>query len=117
MKKYFCIVILIFTILESSVGKNGFKNQTNNKNSKEKIILEKALDLILNENKNYICQHKKLVGEECPLLVSVNEVEDFQEFKCFTVCFLGTGISDSILPSYLLKKKGVYCAIYKKGIL
>ena len=114
MKKYIFLIVLTFSISQNSLGKKGFNNRINNENPKERVILEKALDLILDENKDYICQHKKLIEEKCPLLVSINEVEDFQEFKCFTAYFLDTGISDSILPSYLVKKKGVYCAIYKR---
>lgn len=114
MKKYFFLIVLVFSISQNSLGKKGFKNRIKNKNPKEAVILEKALDLILDKNENYICQHKKLIEDKCPLLVCINEVEDLQEFKCFTVCFLDTGISESILPSYLVKKKGVYCAIYKR---
>ncbi len=113
MNKYYFLIVLAISISQNSLGKIGLKN----KNPKELVILEKALNLILSENKEYIYQHKKLIEEKCPLLISVNEVEDFQEFqefKCFTAYFLDTGISDSILPSYLVKKRGVYCAIYKR---
>ena len=114
MNKYFFLIMLVFSISQNSLGKKSFKNRINNK-KKELVILEKALNLILSENKDYIYQHKKLIDEKCPLLINVNEVEDFQEFKCFTAYFIDTGISDSILPSYLVKKKGVYCAIYKRN--
>ncbi|WP_321437972.1 hypothetical protein [uncultured Bacteroides sp.] len=113
MKRYYCLIVLVLFLSQNSLGE-GENNSINSKTPKEILILEKALDLILNENKDYICQHKKLTKEKYPLLVNINEVEEFQEFECFTVYFSDTGLSDSILPSYLVKKNGVYCAIYKR---
>ncbi len=104
MKKY-CILVLALFLLQNSFGKD--------KNSKELLTLEKALDLILDENRDFICKNKSY---RCHLFLNIDEVEEYGDFKCYTAYFSNTELHNSILPSFLIKKKGVYCAIYlKKG--
>lgn len=116
MRKYYCLIVLFFFLFQNSMGKRTFNNIGNNKKQKEILILQKALGLILKENADYICLHKKLTEGKCPLSIRANKVVGSKGVICYTIYFSNTGLSDSDLPSKLININGVYCVIYNNEI-
>ncbi|MEI6697292.1 MAG: hypothetical protein WCO13_14655 [Bacteroidota bacterium] len=120
----YCISLLLFTFLvqgnqNKEILKDSFKsnNDSSSTNAKEKKILENVAKLLIELNKEFIAEvsiYKKEKDRMCkrPLFMYIIEAEKYKNFRCFTIYFSDKGMSDTYLPSYLIKKNNLYIAMY-----
>jgi len=124
--KYLIFFCLFSFIIQESYGKDISQKSFESKidsydvNTKEKLILKAVATALIKKNNDYIkkvSRFKRKNKKNCkrPLFLEISETEDLNDFKCFEIFFIDTGLSERFLPTYLIKKKDLYITMYLKN--